>query len=393
MQSMRQKREELQKDAHQKVEGLKGQAQGYMQQAKDMMTEKERVPLLDTIAQKWAYLRGKKTGAQEPVEQVKETVSEKVDELKDEKIPLIDRISQKLDKFRKPTQGKDADEALQQGGERTLENVLENLSQKAERHRGSPEEGVKQTIQAGEKEIQGQIRGTLDQLASGLERVKGVEQPEKLIKEQAKKLQQESGEAGSTIKDKVFGSVQGITGKITGIFHHKQEETQEGEHSSIRQRISGGLGNLEDKLSTHVENVQGKIAKKSEESESKKFHKVGENEGFTETVGEYKHEKRVQELGTEEISSSNPFEPLADPSLELAQPLEKGQIVGGQNVLKMTENIVPGSIEGQALESEEKAAQKEKSIFQKLGDKFSSTQEKITSKFGHKEGQDKENLA
>jgi len=250
-----------------------------------------------------------------------------------------------------------------------IKDVLEDLSQQAERHRANPESLVKSTLKTEEKELQSHIKETVDQLASQAHKVKEISNPEKLIKEETK----EKG-----------GFLSGITSKLTGVFHlgGKQEttETETTQKQSVGDKISGGLHGLEDKLTGHVEHVQEKIAHKKEEKDAKAFHKV--EGGFDETVTEYKHEKHVEEFGTETVlATSNPFEALADPSIKLAQPLDNQDVVGGQNVVKMTEKVQPGSIEGPAQVSEDKAELKDKSMMERLQAKLGEGQDMVKSKF------------
>jgi len=77
----------------------------------------------------------------------------------------------------------------------------------------------------------------------------------------------------------------------------------------------------------------------------------------------------------------------------LAQPLETSDVIGGESVVKMTQGVEPGSIEAPAQEAEDKAALKEKSMVERLQDKLGQGKEMISSKFGSKDKESKEDSA
>jgi len=84
------------------------------------------------------------------------------------------------------------------------------------------------------------------------------------------------------------------------------------EGSSLLGKIQHSISNAGDSISQKVEGLKqrftGDKAEQREDDGTEKFRKV--EDGFKESVDELKHEKRVEELGQEELASKNPFKAL-----------------------------------------------------------------------------------
>jgi len=84
------------------------------------------------------------------------------------------------------------------------------------------------------------------------------------------------------------------------------------ESTSILGKIQHGISTAGDSISHKVGDIKQRFVSNKEEERNddgtKNFRDV--DNGFTETVDELKHEKRIEELGQEELSSKNPFKVL-----------------------------------------------------------------------------------
>jgi len=97
-------------------------------------------------------------------------------------------------------------------------------------------------------------------------------------------------------------------------------------------------------------------------AELKQFHEV--KTGFSETVSEFQHEKRIEEVGQETIKSNNPFEVLGDENLNVESSTQEGR--------PMTEKLREGLSETTS----------------RISSKIAETKEKILSSLAH----EKENV-
>jgi len=103
------------------------------------------------------------------------------------------------------------------------------------------------------------------------------------------------------------------------------------------------------------------------------FHEI--KTGFSETVAEYQHEKRLGEIGQGEISSNNPFEVLGNENINIAQPLGSSEIIGGELQNRSGERAI-GDLTNQFVE----ANKEEKPISERFKEGISEASSKISSK-------------
>jgi len=128
--------------------------------------------------------------------------------------------------------------------------------------------------------------------------------------------------------------------------------------TSILGAIQQGIHGVTEKISQGVEGLKQKLGsgEKAEEREddgTKRFRKVKDEDAFNETVDELKHEKRLEELGQEKLSSNNPFQTLSTGNKEETETRTLGEkIKGGLN-------DASSSISGKVGE----VSQKVKSVF------------------------------
>jgi len=126
----------------------------------------------------------------------------------------------------------------------------------------------------------------------------------------------------------------------------------------VSDRISQGVDALKDKFTTRKEEERS-------EDGTKTFTTV--KDGFNETVDELKHEKRVEELGQEELTSRNPFQALTSGTNDTEESEGK----------TMTEKVKGGLSDAS----------------QKISSTIGGVSQKVKSTFSHKENtvEDKEN--
>jgi len=101
-------------------------------------------------------------------------------------------------------------------------------------------------------------------------------------------------------------------GKLEGFEHGKEEGWEDGERHGFQLGEKVGFEHG-DKIGIEIGFQDG-----WEHGDKEGFHRV--TEGFTETVDEHNHEQRIEELGQENLHSTNPFEALASEDVDVAQP-------------------------------------------------------------------------
>jgi len=86
--------------------------------------------------------------------------------------------------------------------------------------------------------------------------------------------------------------------------------------TTILGAIQQGIHGVSGKISQGVESLKQKLggggkAEEREDDGTKRFRDVKDEDAIDETVEQLKHEKRIEELGQEELTSSNPFQTLS----------------------------------------------------------------------------------
>jgi len=181
-------------------------------------------------------------------------------------------------------------------------------------------------------------------------------------------------ESGQTFSEKISQGTESVKSKLG--FGESKENLEEGQEESL-------------------ENLTKAPTHKAKPGELRGFQEV--KTGFSESVKEFKEEKRLEEFGyKKELVSDNPFAPLTSSQANLAQPLDKTEIVGG-NLVEMTtgEKEILAKLEEERLKSRTLTEKMREGFIEaetKLSDKWTEAKERIKSTFTGQE-KEKENLS
>jgi len=99
---------------------------------------------------------------------------------------------------------------------------------------------------------------------------------------------------------------------------------------------------------------------------------------IAETVSEFQHEKRLEEVGQGMIASNNPFEVLGNEKLNLAQPLDHKEVVGG-GLKTSGEKTMGSDVTNKYLETTGMTGMEEgKPVTEKIREGFGETASRIS---------------
>jgi len=303
-----------------------------------------------------------------------------------------------------------------------------------------PQQSLRGKVSEGIHDISDKISGKIEGVKEKF-KSEGEQEPEKTLPNE--ETSQPSKKSGESLLSSFMGHVYEISGnifeKIDDMQAKNQPKGEEKPESSqnllpetltsepfvenrpaFMEKTKESIHNLSDKISGKMEHLKDRFrSEKAEPEPTQKsegeFHAV--TTGFSENIDDLRREKRLEELGGEELISDNPFLSLASEKSEnIVQPLLPTEIVGG-NVQSLTEGIkndqtllsneMESEFTGEQTSLGEKIRAEGKVIgvditnlghritesisntTSKISEKIIETKEKIKSKF---ESEDKDNL-
>jgi len=192
---------------------------------------------------------------------------------------------------------------------REAEEMKERIESKETSHRNEGEEkSFTEKLQEGVIKIVRRISETFEEK---------TEQLFSSFESSGKQGTQESGK--HHVRDKIKNVMSEISDDMTLTY---------GDEKSKKEPELKTEGKPEEKFEENIpKNVELAPIQEVHPVEFKDFKTV--KTGFSETVKELKEEQRIEDVGQKSLASNNPFEVLASKNLNIAQPLESAEVVGG----------------------------------------------------------------
>jgi len=220
----------------------------------------------------------------------------------------------------------------------SLPKFNKEAEQPADQAKGSEDKSEQKTSIVGK--IAGSVQGVTHSISQGITNLKdqitggpvveGHEELDRNVRRQVKKvneeIRQQLGQNLNQANDWEDSSLPKF--KKEAEQPAEQAKSSKPEHSTKQQGVSSSI-------SQGVSSIVQKFSKEKEEERPEDRQEDGTKhyktvkDGVNETVTHLKHEQRVQELGQDELSSKNPFQPLTSGSNDDSENRSLGEKVRG----------------------------------------------------------------
>jgi len=334
---------------------------------------------------------------------LKEKAQEKIQDVKEKAQDLKEQVKEKIPGG-KTSESKAPESEWKEGITSLPESAKSHVQEKESELKSegqSLKEQVKEKLGVGESGSQEKERVPLIDKIS--QKVEGVKNVFRSSEGEDKSSSKEMKEERKPIEEKFSQGVKDFTSSTSETTEPSHGEKLKEKIHLLSDKFRYGIGeaqlgyeNLSQKLpgkthegDEHLKFEEVAPTRKVNPAEFREFHEV--KTGFSETVKEYHLEKRLEELGTNELGSDNPFDILTYKQADIVQPLDPKDVVGG-NVIEATKGTFK-NIEGEQFNYEEDL--EKKSLGQKISGGFGAAKDKISSSlsFGKEKAEDKENVS